>query len=452
LIPTLIGYSIGSYHPIDPAVTVETRITTANAVEFILSDLCVKRLLIFKKYIISISSTHLSDIVKDGLRYSMDHLKNQADTTSIHLLPILHYATIMTKISYHLILSSLSSLVDSKKNEDENTKSQISAAKEAIDHVFELALEYIPLLCNYLSSNSSRGGSDSINGGNASLSGINDNIKTLLGEFYALIVAAQKAHAISFARFLHPFLTLFYSELEKIPSTKGEVEPMFVIPQMTFLANVISCSYYEPDEDVNEAMEAWRSGVNRAITIQGDQKIDPLSVSDAVQNVWTNFLTVERIHNLVDMSIFFMMLNDSHLEEWSENPESFYIERKNVVADDDIISCSQFLYLSMLESKCKPVVLGKLSSIVLNGNEQIIIASCFERGDSVTNETYSNVKFWDALYTIVGLSIDYLKSGFIDINNWFVSSLSQVIKILLEPRENKVCIKTKRYIGLFYLY
>lgn len=442
LIPTLIGYSIGSYEyqPIDPTVTVETRINTANAIEFILADLCLKRLLIFKKYIISISSTHLSDIVKDGLRYSMEHLKNQ-ENTSAHLLPILQYATIMTKLSYHLILSSLSSLVDSNKmNEDENTNLQILAAKEAIDHVFELSLEYIPLLCNYLSSNNGVGGG----GGNASSSIIDDNIKTLLGEFYSLIVSAQKVHAISFSRFLHPFLTLFFGELEKISSKKGEIEPMFVIPQMTFLANVISCSHYEPDEHLNEAMEAWRSGVNRAITIQGDQKIDPHSVSDAVQNVWVNFLTVERIHNLVDMSLFFMTLNDSHLEEWSDDPESFFIERKNVMADDDIISCAQYLYLSMLESKCKPIVLGKLSSILLNGNEQIMKASSFERGDStMINESYSNVVYWEAVYTTVGLSIYALKSGYLDINHWFASSLSEVMKILLEPRENKVCVKIK---------
>ena len=154
----MIGYSIGGssqhqHQPIDQCVTVETRLNTSNALEFILADLCKKRLLIYKKYIISISSTYLSDIVTKGLSYSMDHLEK----SDVGQLPvILQYAIIMTKVVHHLILSSLSSLVDGSRQSatlsagSENSDNNGNTAAKAIDHVFELLLGYIPSSCNHL--------------------------------------------------------------------------------------------------------------------------------------------------------------------------------------------------------------------------------------------------------------------------------------------------------------
>lgn len=434
LIPTLIGYSIGSYEPIDPCIAVETRFNTANALEFILADLCTKRLLMFKKYIVSIASTHLSDIATNGLEYL-----TKAD--SGHLEIILKYATIMTKILNHLILSSLSSLVDNKgSNSDDKMSDVESSATNAIYNVFKLLLEQIPLLRKHLQEVNDHQ-SDGLDTDQHNQ--INGDITTLLGEFYALVVAAQRAHPIAFARFLYPFLTLFYTEIDTMASTK-KVEPLFAIPQMMFLANVISCSHYDPDETSNESMETWRSEVmtdentRRVISTHGDICIDPNSVNSAIKSVWSQFLTSERIQNLVDLSLFFMSLNDTHIADWSDDPESFYVERKNAVSEDDIISCAQNLYLSLLESKCRASVVQKLFSHLCRVEDQVRAAYA-ESGHSTCTENYAVITFWDSVYTAAGLSFDALKSCGVDINDWFVSSLSQVMQIILEPRQHQVC-------------
>ena len=477
LVPNLVGYSIGSssslsvsYEPIDPCVAIETRINTANALEYVLADLCKKRLLIYKKYIVSICSTHISNIVTNGLMYSMNHLTS-ANANPLLAPIILQYAIVMTKITHHLILSSLSSLPMNKKNSSQQLGSDINTAEievnKAVDNVFELLLEYIPLSCKQLRENSHNtthmnNSNNGPNGTSTTNQSIHDNLKELLEEFYRLVVATQKYHPISFSRYIGPFLTLFYNEIEQMVllskasnsnvtsvnnnGTTAIAEPLlFAIPQITFFANVISCSHYIPDENSNESMEAWRSSstnTQRVISSQGDLKIDPLSVNSAVQNVWS-FLTMERVKVLVDVSLFFITLRDSHLAEWADDPESFYIERKNAVTDDDVISCAQNMYLSLLESKCcKPIVLEKISSLLLRVDDQLRAAH-FESGaggGNLNEINISSVLFWDAAYTAIGLSLHDLKLIGLDVNNWFESSLSQVIKVLMAPQQNEVCV------------
>jgi len=440
LVPNLIHYSIGSYAPIDHSVDVETRFNATNALEFILADLCFKRLLIYKKYVISISSDYLSDLVNKGLCYSME-LLTSPNVKADFLPVVLEYATIMTKILRHLILSSLPSLVDGAQkvnnnrgqnldNGSANNKNQqfIQNTAKAIDNVFEMLLKYIPLSCNFLKERTSSHPFEHSN------DTINDNIKELLEEFYTLVVTTQKAHPVAFSRFLSPFLNLFSKDLEQMVSNK-ETEPLFAIPQMTFLGNVISCPHYRPDQESNESMETYRNEVQnngkRAITSHGDVSIDTVCVNNSVKHVWTIFLTIERIHMLVDASLFFMMIKDSQLTDWYDDAESFYIERKNAVADDDVIASAQQLYLSLLESKCGSVVVEKLSSFINRLDEQIEAAH-YESGLKAKDSNYSVVLFWDAIYTCIGLSLIALKQIIaFDINNWLSSRLSHVFKALM---------------------
>ena len=273
-----------------------------------------------------------------------------------------------------------------------------------------------------------------------------------------MIVSTQKLHPISFSRFLNPFLLLFYTDIETMVLRKDiiVVEPMFVIPQMMFMANVLSCSHYIPDEVANESIVTWRSErtstttttttnttatnhtTRRAITTQGDVTIDPLSVRDAIQNVGS-FFTIERIQRLVDASIYFMSFyNESHLAAWSDDPEMFFFERMHAVAEDDIISCAQNLYLSLLESsaECKAIVVEKIISLVHRVDDQIQAAIFEARIQTRQNLPY--IAFWDAVYTTIGLSLHTLQSFHIDINNWFQSTIAQSIRILLEPQQSMV--------------
>ncbi len=384
-----------------------------------------------------------------------------SESTGTNFLPVvLQYAILMTKILHHLILSSLPSLVvDGKahKHNHSNEKDDINIdndvnviekqrkienAARAIDSVFEMLLKYIPLSSNFLHERTT---SQSLGGNSNSdddINTINESLKTLLDEFFALVVATQKAHPVAFARFLPPFLNLFSSNLEKVVSDK-EMEPLFVIPQMMFLGNVISCSHYRPDEESNESMETYRTEVHnngrRAITSKGDVSIDPLSISNAVQHVWKVFLTIERIHMLVNVSLFFMMLKESHLADWSDDPESFFVERRDAVADDDMIACAQNLYLSLLESKCELAVVENISSFI-NRSEEQIEAAHRESGLKAQGGGDSVVLFWDSIYTCIGLSLSALKRniGF-DVNNWISSCLSHVFKALtMKQSQNQV--------------
>lgn len=437
LIPTLVGYSIGEYTPSDPSITAEVRLNTATALEYTLGDICSKRLLVYKKYTLSIATAHLPGLVSNGFQYSMTHLKT-SDAESLHL--ILGYTLAMSRILNHLILSSLSSLSDSLQTSQNKDMTESGDAKLAVDQVFQLLLEYIPMLCNCLLNK---------NSGNRDVGNFSHDddvvkqLKSLLTELHSMVVSNQKAHPLAFARYLPHFLTLFTKDLEMMVMNKDS-EVFLVIPRMSFLANVISCPHYVPDGSINESLETWRNEVTRkdntrhAISSKGDISIDPNSISAAVDYVWSKYLTVEQINKLVEISLNFMTLNEDMLSEWSNDPELFYIERRNANADDDMIACAQNLYLALLESKCREAVIGIIGSFLFRVDEQIKAVTIeVERG--LDEDGYESIVYWDSVYTALGLSFDILKQALnFDINNWFISCLSKVLQMLTKPVENKV--------------
>jgi len=443
LVPTLVGFSLGSNPPLDNWVAVETRLNTANALEAVFAEICTKRLLVDKKYVISVAQTYLSDLMEKGLGYSMEQLKI-AESGSLTV--VIEYATILAKIVHHLLLVSLSSLVDGARKGGSVYDLQETPAK-AIDKVFGLLLSYIPLLRGHLVSKTT-----------TDVNCINEGLKDLLKEFYELVVTTQKAHPIAFARFLCPFLELFYDDLEVMVSNNYQTESYLIIPQMTLLANVISCSYYTPEKSANEAVETFRSEIktghieSRAISSKGDVSINISAVESAVNSVWNDFLSLERIPNLVEISLFFMTLKESHLAEWAKNPEMFYIDRKNAVPEDDIISCAQNLYLSLVESKCVITVVEKIGAILLDTDAQLAAAQ-FEAGINTDSDALRSVVYWDAIYTSFGLSFNtFQQHSNFNVHQWFESSFILIIKALLEiPKQIPKRLPILRYRSLWLI-
>ena len=449
LIPTLVRFSTDECTPIDSSITVEIRTNTANALEFTLSELCAKRLLIYKKYVSSIASTHIPKLVANGFQYAVDHLKN----SDVQNLPqILRYTLAMSKIVNHLIQATLSSLSNSVKTSQNNDIIENIDARKAIDQVFQLLLEYIPLLCNRLYKKEGV----TATGGYDFNDDLIEQLKDLLTEFHSMVVLNQKAHPIAFARFLPPFMTLFAKDLEMMV-VNNDTEAYLLIPRMTFLANVISCSHYEPNESNNESIETWKNEVTRtdntrhAISSKGDVSIDPNAISTAIDSVWSTFLTTEQINSLVKTSLHFMMLREHLLNEWSSDAELFFIERKNANADEDVISSAQNLYLSLLESKCREMVIASIAPFLFRIDEQIEAVN-IEVEKRIEEVGYAPVLHWDAVFTALGLSLEALRQTLnFDINNWFISSLSQVLKALTKQVPNKVShnllLTSKRFVN-----
>lgn len=450
LIPTLVGFSTGDFAPIDSSITVEIRTNAANALEFTLSELCAKRLLIYKKYVSSIASTHIPSLVANGFHYAVDHLKN---SDAQNLPQILRYTLSMSKILNHLIQATLSSLSNAVKTSQNNDMIESMDARKAIDQVFQLLLEYIPLLCNRLYKKESLTGT----GGDGFNDDLLEQLKDLLAEFHSMVVLNQKTHPIAFARYLPPFLTLFAKDLEMMV-VNNDTEAYLAIPRMKFLANVISCSHYEPDESNNESIETWKNEVTRdnntrhAISSKGDVSIDPNSISAAIENVWSKFLTTEQTNSLVKTSLHFMTLSENLLNEWSNDGELFYIERKNANADEDVIACAQNLYLSLLESKCRETVIAGIAPFLFRVDEQIEAVNV-EIEKRVEEVGYAPVLYWDAVYTALGLSLEALRKTLnFDVNNWFISSLSQVLKALTKQVSNKVSHNVLHSLRRFWKY
>uniref|UniRef100_A0A7S4RP11 Importin N-terminal domain-containing protein n=2 Tax=Ditylum brightwellii TaxID=49249 RepID=A0A7S4RP11_9STRA len=470
LIPTLVQYATTRTLPDRfPKLTEEERkeqltmtlnYNASDALEMILSELCSKRLLVDKKYIAKISHESVGILVGEGWMMAMSYIGAYITASSTEVQPssspqrtlcVIKYALLLSKILSHLFHSALPTLL----TEDGSTPSSA-----IVDQVYTAILEAVPALLRFLEERI--GSNDKDVGRNAPVhdkEAIAGDLDTLLDVLGSLVVEVQHAHPLPCSRFVGPFLDMFYSNLMRAVSSQiavngqvSEVAPTaltapecFLMCAMRFLANIVSCSHYMPDEEANEAIAAMRSetisssGDRRVITSRGDTIIDRVAIQTIVQTVWFDFFTEDRLRQLADVSIkHFMILSAERLDEWEADPESFVITESQRNVDDDLAACAQNLYLSLVESKAGKPIIAPLVVTMLGDIGSQLNAAKIEAGEVTADAGNRNVLLWNSIYTAAGLSVNVLIEceGF-EIDTWFEKTLVPCLASILQGR-NKV--------------
>ncbi len=248
LIPALVQFAVGKSNVFmnisDDKLALTMRINTSNALEYLLSELCEKKLLLVKKYIASISQAHLSDLVFRGFSYAVQCDTEQLDDDM--KISLVRYATILVKCIHHLLLSSLPTLIDAPSKGGISNDS-LETPSMSIDKVFMLILDFIPALTTQIRHNQ-----------NILDSPFHESIVSLLKHICEMVLSIQKEHSVPFGRFVEPFLHLFYSELigyTSIIHNRSEDPDILILSSVLFIANVAGCSDYEPEESTNSALE-----------------------------------------------------------------------------------------------------------------------------------------------------------------------------------------------------
>jgi hypothetical protein len=318
----------------------------------------------------------------------------------------------------HLLLNfSLSSLVGTSLK---------TPTRRTIDEVFTLVLKYIPLIRDLRIRQHENLDSK-----------VAGDIESLLQELYQMVMDAQKLHPIVFSRYLGPFLHLFFSDLTEMASGNTFLSSEIAIPELLFLANVVQCSHYDPDEESNETMERLRT--NSKITSRGDSSVGVnQSVQNVAHDVWNVFFTEERIDRLSDIALFFMQLQEDQISDWSSDSEAFYISREKSIADDDVIACSQHMYLSLAESRKGGMIVSKKLQIALeNTDAQISCARAETVG--IVNADDRSIFVWDSIYTALGLSVHIVEkwSNF-NFTLWVDSCLLKCLTIIITESNGSV--------------
>ena len=248
LIPALVQFAVGKADVFvninDDKLALAMRINTSNALEYLLSELCEKKLLLVKKYVTSISQAHLSDLVFRGFSYAVQCETEQLDDDM--KISLVKYTIILVKCIHHLLLSSFPNLLETPNNGGLSNNS-LETPSMAIDKVFMLILDFIPALTTQMRQKQ-----------NLLDSPFHESIVSLLKHICELVLSIQKEHSVPFGRFVESFLHLFYTELIGYSSTMGDRNDdpdILILSSVLFIANVAGCSDYEPDESTNTALE-----------------------------------------------------------------------------------------------------------------------------------------------------------------------------------------------------
>lgn len=449
LIPTLISSACG-------ASAIQTKCNALQALDAVLAEICDKRLLLDKKFVVKIVTEHIATLVQQGYIPAMDdgvvgvmQSSNEQETTVIeNRKMVMQYATTMASVLRRLLRHSLPSALN-------------PPCVASVDHLFTSVIKFVPALLGVVR--------------NGERSNHQQDVDSLLEELCHLTIDVQKAHPIEFGRYLAPFLELFHQQLVDIASSatpaSGDILEedsslgRFVMASMAFLSNVLGCRKYEPDEQANASITDIREGTSvgadgmtkRTITATGDAFATSSTlnaIEHAVQTVWVYF-TPERMTQLADLAIRkLMVLSNSRLEEWEADSEGYFHAESSRSSEDDVNVCAQALYLSLVESKVgKAVVAPRIVEMLQDLESQASAARIEASGNIGSSGTGGNdVLILDAIYTAAGISLNALEDGAgFSFGAFFDTYLLPCLEMLLRdqtPNSTKLPILRQRIVWL----
>ena len=230
----------------DSKNTITVKINAANTLEIVLEEICSKRLLVDKEYVLKLSKNRIT-ILATSLIHVMNYLSaglnSSAFLNSDNFISVTGHAKVLTKIIRHLLLASFTSLLYSK---EQNTEIGAENIENMIDQFFSSVLQFISLVKTKISniSVSSNGYMD-----------LAEELKDLMQEQCQMVIDVQKKHAVAFVPIISPFVVFFHKELHCASTRLDDViNASFLFLAITFLSNVAGCAVYSSDASSNKTM------------------------------------------------------------------------------------------------------------------------------------------------------------------------------------------------------
>ena len=396
-----------------------------NCLEAILAEISTQRLLIDKKFRISLAQQYLETIVECGLILSLQALELFRSVQSFtglseeYISQALQYAILTSKVVSHMMLSSFYKLVDEE-----------SPYTPVVDQILTLIHSFLSQWLPYVLDKSI-----------STATVLQKPMKELIQVNIDLIVELQESNSIEFMRYLNPFLTLFHSTLMSIVANNNvQSSNQFTVSCIYFLSNVVASSKYSNPDTQNELTIFFTSNI-----IQ--------SLSATLLQLFSAHIYPNQQNGQDDDEG-----DDIERVYWQDDSEGFYQYELQRSSDDDVGCASQNLFLALVESSfTSQVVVPWLVTLLQNVASQRLAVE-IEGGISVdlpdtiissalplppTNSNNAAVELqlqWDAIFTAAGLvggSILKSSSSGFNFNSFFEDGLGPCLSLLVGNRSKQ---------------
>ncbi|KAK4731152.1 hypothetical protein R3W88_024140 [Solanum pinnatisectum] len=231
-----------------------------------------------------------------------------------------------------------------------------------------------------------------------------DLLKRACTKFMKILVAIQQRHPYSFGdKCVLPLITEFC--LSKILDPEPHIMSFeqFMIQCMVMVKTILESKEYKKNLTGRVVDE------NRATFEQMKQNI-----SSMVAGLLTSLLPTDRVVLLCNVLIRrYFVLTASDMEEWHQNPESFYHEQDSVLWSEKLRPCAEALYIVLFENHSQ--LLGPVVVSIL----QEAMSGC----PSAVNEITPALLLKDAAYGAAAY-IYYELSNYLSFKDWFNGALS----------------------------
>lgn len=231
-----------------------------------------------------------------------------------------------------------------------------------------------------------------------------DFLKKACTKLMKILIAFQQRHPYSFGdqSVVGPVVDFC---LNKITNPEPDVLSFeeFLIQCMLMMKSVLECKEYKP-------FLTGRVMDDNRVSLQDMKK----NVTSAVAGFLASLLPSERVVLLCNVLIRrYFVLTASDVEEWYQNPETFYHEQDSVLWSERLRPCAEALYIVLFENHSQllgPVVVSILQE-AMNG--------C----PSSVSEINPQLLLKDAAYGAAAY-VYYELSNYLSFKDWFNGALS----------------------------
>ncbi|KAH0637920.1 importin-11 [Solanum tuberosum] len=231
-----------------------------------------------------------------------------------------------------------------------------------------------------------------------------DLLKRACTKLMKILVAIQQRHPYSFGdKCVLPLIMEFC--LSKILDPEPHIMSFeqFMIQCMVMVKTILESKEYKKNLTGRVVDE------NRVTFEQMKQNI-----SSTVAGLLTSLLPTDRVVLLCNVLIRrYFVLTASDMEEWHQNPESFYHEQDSVLWSEKLRPCAEALYIVLFENHSQ--LLGPVVVSIL----QEAMSGC----PSAVNEITPALLLKDAAYGAAAY-IYYELSNYLSFKDWFNGALS----------------------------
>ncbi|KAK4342716.1 hypothetical protein RND71_038532 [Anisodus tanguticus] len=231
-----------------------------------------------------------------------------------------------------------------------------------------------------------------------------DLLKRACTKLMKILVAIQQRHPYSFGdKCVLPLIMEFC--LSKILDPEPHIMSFeqFMIQCMVMVKTILEGKEYKTSL-------AGRVVDENRVTFEQMKQ----TISSTVAGLLTSLLPTDRVVRLCNVLIRrYFVLTASDMEEWHQNPETFYHEQDSVLWSEKLMPCAEALYIVLFENHSQ--LLGPVVVSIL----QEAMSGC----PSAVNEITPALLLKDAAYGAAAY-IYYELSNYLSFKDWFNGALS----------------------------